>query len=621
VPLPARSAAPLPARTLPPARIPISISSVPQEVELVPGARAVLRVLAPEEPLLSVNVGRVERLRALGKGAYEAIYVPPSETHPQVAIITATAARTYGWLALPLAGTGEVPVKADKSGSATISIGSRRFGPQRAGANGRALIRIVVPPGIRHAMAGGKRMNLNLPEVSHVHVTLSQNQLGGGEGGAILVRAFAVTPQGKPRRRAPLALEATPGKLSVAREVEPGVFEALWTVPPDSGPASVEAKLTDEPRSTSRAVVQRGQAKARRLRIEVDRASVIAGEGTLDFTLVFEDGAGNPVTDVSPRATTSVGTFLGWTRGAPGRWIGHVTIPERLNGDTKLVILAAADNLQERREVRLLPGPTADLSVDGGARAARGSPVTLAVSTVDRFGNPSDDARPEAKAQLGALEAPVRQGVGIYHVQYRPPASASAARDEITIRAGRAERVVRVPLAEPTSNLLGVAVKGGVAVRSGSIGPTAGAEASLWGIGSDQFGLVLNGAWFTFSKNSSVSASSSTTFALDSKQTYFAFTGAPAWRQPLGRRAMLWASAGGGIVRAQSSAKLGTQPTIDEGKWVAAGTASVSVGARMWGGYPFAEVRAMYVGDPHLSNLSGSFVPFLLQLGYRYDAF
>jgi hypothetical protein len=41
----------------------------------------------------------------------------------------------------------------------------------------------------------------------------------------------------------------------------------------------------------------------------------------------------------------------------------------------------------------------------------------------------------------------------------------------------------------------------------------------------------------------------------------------------------------------------------------------------MWGGYPFLEVRALYVGDPKLSGLTGSFVPVFLQLGYRFDAF
>ncbi len=598
----------------------ISISATPRQVELVPGARATLRITAPEMPLLTVNVGQIEKLRSIGQGAFEATYLPPRETYPQVAIIVATSARGQGWLSLPLAGTGEVSVKADARGVATVSIGNQRFGPQRAGADGRALIRIVVPPGSREAVSGGKKMNLNTPDVSHVYVTSSRANVAADESAPLLVRAFAVTPQGKPRRSAPLELEASSGKLSVARETEPGVYESRWTLPPGVGAASVEARLTDEMASVSRTAVQRDPAKPRRLKLEVDRATVTAGEGTLDFSLSFEDGAGNPVDDVNPRATTSIGTFLGWTRGTPGRWMGHVSIPERLDGDNKLVIVASADDLLQRREVKLLPGPTAELTVNGGGGAGNGSPITLSVATLDRFGNPSDDSPPEARATLGKVDRPVRQRAGLYRVQYHPPASATAARDEITIRAGRAERVMRVPLRAPVDSRLAIAVKGGAAGRSGAFGPAAGAEAALWGLGSNRFGLVLEGTWFSFAQDNTLSTPSGP-FALSSKASYLAFTGAPAWRQPLGRRTVLWASIGGGVVRAQSSSRLGGQPTIDEVRWVAAGTAAVSLGARMWGGYPFLEVRALYVGDPGLAGLSGSFTPIFLQLGYRFDAF
>jgi hypothetical protein len=352
----------------------------------------------------------------------------------------------------------------------------------------------------------------------------------------------------------------------------------------------------------------------------VDSPSVAAGDGTLDFTLAFEDGAGNAFDDLEPRATTNVGTFLGWTRGMPGRWTGHVAIPERLEGDSKLVLVVSAGDLQERREVNLVPGPTAELSVKS-TQTGSGARVELAVATVDRFGNPTDDSPPQAKAALGTLDAPVRQGAGIYQVVYHPPASTTAARDDVTIRAGRAERLMRVPLRAPgTSSLFSFALKGGAAVKSGAVGPAAGVEASVWGLGSDRLGLVMDGAWFNFSQTSRV-GSGPPTFALNSKATYLAFTGAPAWRQPLGRHAMLWASLGGGVVHVQSSSRLGSQPTVDDAGWVPAGMAAVSLGAKIWGGYPFLEVRALYVGNPRLSGLDGSFVPFFVQGGYRFDAF
>ncbi len=608
---PARAAGPL-----------IGISATPRQVELVPGARATLRIAAPEMPALSASVGNIEKLHSVEQGVFEATYVPPRETYPQVAIIVARSARGFGWLALPLAGTGEVAVKPDASGSGTVTIGSRRFGPQRPGPDGRALIRIVVPPGIRSAMSGGKRMNLNTPNVSHVYVLVDRSAAASDEGATIQVRAFAVTPEGKPRRRAPLELDVTPGHATAAREIEPGVFESRWSLPPGSTDAAVvEARLGDEPTFVSRATVQRDAARSRRLRIEVDRPSVVAGEGTLDFSVVVEDGAGNPADDVSPRATASVGTFLGWTRGMPGRWTGHLSVPERLDGTSKLVIIATAGELMARQEVKLLAGATANLSVDLDGKASSGSPVTVSVAAVDRFGNPTDDSKPEAKAVLGVLDAPIRKGVGLYQLAYHPPADGTAPRDEITVHAGRTERVMRVPLYEPASSALTIGLKGGAAAKSGRFGPVVGAESALWtGLGGGQLGLVLDGSWFGFSQSLTVTGPSGP-LNVNSSASYLAFTAAPAWRQPLGRRAMMWVSIGGGVAHVQSGSKLTGQPEIKESRWVAAGTAAVSLGAKVWHGYPFLELRGSMIADPRLTSLTGSFTPLFLQLGYRFDAF
>ena len=601
----------------------IGISAHPRQVELVPGARATLRISAPEMPLVSASIGGIEKLHAVGKGVFEATYVPPRETYPQVAIIVASTESAHGWLPLPLAGTGEVSVKPDASGTATVTIGSRRFGPQRPGPDGSAHIKIVVPPGARYAVSGGKQVKLNSPAVPHVFVVVGRNAVPADESATILVRAFAVTPEGKPRRRAPLELEASSGQVATARELEPGVFESRWKLPTGAaGSVTVEARLAGEGELVSQAMVQRDASRARKLALDVDRTSVAAGEGTLDFALMFVDAAGNPVDDASPRVAINVGTFLGWTRGMPGRWTGHVSVPERLNGDSKLIIEVTAGDLAARREVNLVPGPTADLTVSSGVAHGNGSPLTLSVATVDRFGNPTDDAAPQSKAVLGTLDAPVRHGVGLYQVAYHPPAKTDASSDEVTIRAGRAEQVTRVRLHGSVVSLLTIGLKGGAARRSGKIGPVLGAEASLWTrLGGNRLGLVVDGSWFDFSQNLTVNGASGP-LALDSGVSYLAFTAAPTWRQPIGRRVMLWASVGGGVVRVASSSKveIAGQPAKEESSWVPAGTASLSIGAKVFRGYPFLELRGTLVGNPNLTSLVGSFTPVFLQLGYRFDA-
>jgi hypothetical protein len=599
----------------------IAISATPRQLELAPGARATLRISSPETPLLSASVGAIEGLHAVGKGAFEATYVPPRETYPQVAIIAAIAGGRHGWLQLPLAGTGEVAVKPDANGTATVTIGNRRFGPQRAGPDGRVHIKIVVPPGARHAVSGGKRMNLNSPAVPHVFVVVGRSAVPADEGATLLVQAFAVTPEGKPRRRARLQLEASSGQLTSPRELEPGFFEARWKLPIGAaGSATVEARLADEKQLASQATVQRDAAQARKMLLDVDRERVAAGDGAFDFALTFLDASGRPVDGASPRVALSAGTFLGWTRGMPGRWRGHVAVPERLNGTSKLVIDVTAGDLEAHREVNLVPGPTADLAVSSGISRGKGLPLMLSVSTVDRFGNPTDDAPPQSEATLGTLEAPVRQGLGLYQVVYHPPAKTDASSDEVTIRAGRAETITRVRFYGSLVSLLTVGVKGGAARRSGKLGPVAGLDASLWTrAAGNRLGLVVDGSWFNFSQTLTAT-NGSESLPLDSGVTYLAFTVGPTWRQPIGRRVMLWASVGGGLAHVANSSKLAGQPAIDESAWVPAGTAALSIGLKALRGYPFLELRGTLVGNPHLTSLVGSFTPVFLQLGYRFDA-
>ena len=59
-----------------------------------PDARAAIEIegVGDSPPSLTVNVGRVERLRSAGAGRFVADYVPPAERHLQVAIVAASAA-------------------------------------------------------------------------------------------------------------------------------------------------------------------------------------------------------------------------------------------------------------------------------------------------------------------------------------------------------------------------------------------------------------------------------------------------------------------------------------------------------------------------------------------------
>ena len=107
----------------------LALSAEPSLHRLGQDARAKLRVEAPEAPVLSASVGRIENLRAADHGSWTADYVPPDDELPQVAILTAAARGEVAWTAIPLWGQGDAVVKTRPRGSISVEIADRTFGP------------------------------------------------------------------------------------------------------------------------------------------------------------------------------------------------------------------------------------------------------------------------------------------------------------------------------------------------------------------------------------------------------------------------------------------------------------------------------------------------------------
>ncbi len=141
-------------------------AAAPVEIEvagpspLILGDVAEVEVLirAPEteavagRPLrLSVNVGRFGPVERLASGEYRARYRLPETRFPQVALVAAW--RETGpdadirFFRIPLHGRTDVPVEARRGAEVSIKVGDETFGPVAA-RRGRAVIPIVVPPGV-----------------------------------------------------------------------------------------------------------------------------------------------------------------------------------------------------------------------------------------------------------------------------------------------------------------------------------------------------------------------------------------------------------------------------------------------------------------------------------------
>jgi hypothetical protein len=232
-----------------------SLRARPPALVLGGEARATLEIEAAGEalPRVSANVGRIERLRAVAPGRFEADYVPPPEAFPQVAIVAAVAGGRCGWISIPLAGRGVAVARSAPHATIRVTIDGASFGPVRADASGEAQVPVVVPAGTRFAFHRGRPLDLEVPPALHVHAVLGIESAPADAEREIPVWLLAVTPPGAPRAAAPVEVAVTHGTIDGLAERAPGELAGTWRVPAgDPEPAVLTARLSDEPGPTFR---------------------------------------------------------------------------------------------------------------------------------------------------------------------------------------------------------------------------------------------------------------------------------------------------------------------------------------------------------------------------------
>jgi hypothetical protein len=303
-----------------------------------------------------------------------------------------------------------------------------------------------------------------------------------------------------------------------------------------------------------------------------------------------------------------------------GVYQAPLIVPSALRGNRAILVLVKAEGVSATRSLPLAPGEPASVVVTPpGVVSADGSTTAqLEVTITDSFDNPSEDA-PEGEARYGEFGPASRLGPGRWVLPYRPRRLLEDTKDTLVVRSGPASTSLDVDLIAPRISF-NVAAKIGLDVAAGQAGLALGAEASAWTqLGRAQLGLALDGSWWQLSRSSQVTVGGSPA-AYQSDQSYVPILLAVAWRLPLGQRAMLWTSLGGGGAWVSSNTQLAGQPSISESGLAPAATLAVSFGWQVWRGFPFVELRLTWVGDPGLATLSGSLTPFFLFAGYRFDA-
>ena len=594
----------------------LTITAEPPRIQLGETARARLRMEARSQPRLSASVGQIENVRSDGAGRWIAEYLPPDDSVPQLALVSAAADGDVAFFALPLWGQGDAVVKTRPRARIEVRIGEERF-PAVADDTGTAVVPVNVPPGVTAAKHGAQSIDLHVPPLRLVHVALDRDDARADRAERVGVLLFAVTAEGSPRPQARFAVRATRGEVSPPRQLAPGTYEAAWTLPPGSaGRETLSVALADAPALVAAAAVDLRPGPAASLKLAADRARFVAGEGTLRVRATATDTAGNPTTE-----PLRFDASLGEVRVAGNE--ATVELPASFAGASELRLSARPAAREEplaQLELPLLPGepeaarielPVKQLRADGK------SSYQVRVRLVDRFGNAVADARPEVTADTGALSGPLRAEGGAYVATYLAPASPERAVGTIEVRAGSAGARRTFDLV-PRIHPLAIAPRAGFLTNFGGFtAPVIAVESSLR---TNRWGPELA---FSFDVSYALhNAGGSSTDGVTARvhtDWIVAALGA-SYRSALAPSTVGWVGGGPQLATIVSRTQLGGLPpetgsALVPGAWLAVG-AEKRFGKHL----PFAEVRASLCADPGLPNLRGAMRALAVTLGYRFEA-
>ncbi|MCA9493761.1 MAG: hypothetical protein KC621_27700, partial [Myxococcales bacterium] len=369
--------------------------------------------------LVRVSTGSVGATTDQPGGVTTTRFVPGAERSPRVALITvadaADPARS-SFLAIPLSGRVDFPVKGEPGASVALEVAGQRFGPVVLDGTGRGTVPIEVPPGVSEGAtlttaAGAetrKSVDLRIPEARRLALMPLGASVPADPGITVGLRVVVVRADGAPDEQAAPAFTVSSGKVAPAKHVGGGVYEAAWSPGDAAGEATVTVSLgsqvqTDTVRTTL------VQPPAGSLELTVD-GSLPASGGP--FTVrVVPRGSGGVRSDVklgwaldnATRAAEPTFRDGGWVLNAEGKGSGPVRVTAWPITEPSHDPVAQVALVPERRA----------LASDGQAK------VDVRVVAADRWGSPVSRAKValelvEGGGSLSATEVVVGDdGVGV----------------------------------------------------------------------------------------------------------------------------------------------------------------------------------------------------------------
>jgi hypothetical protein len=375
-------------------------------------------------PRLFASVGTLAFTGAIqdDEGRLTARYVLPAGRFPQVAVLAAeTAGGCRAMVALPLRAPASPAFRTDPGASVTVRVAERDFGPVTADDRGEVRVPVVVPPGVRLALArstnaGGKiseqPLDLAPPPFPRVLV-LAPASLVAGDTRELAVAG--VDPQGQllePDRLSLTSSQGRPQPLGGQRGL--GRFLIRAPISVDEGRLRLTAMVRGEPDSEIEVPVPLVPGPVATLAIRPARSRLpAAANRTTDVYVIARDRHGNAA-PADPVAVYVNGRRAGTRSLGDGRIAAQVSAHEALAGQNHVEVEAVLSPAYSRERVPVArPGgrffrpasedPDRHLTPRAGLNVAPGGRPGLALAVEGSTRTPFTPAAFEVGLDLGYL--------------------------------------------------------------------------------------------------------------------------------------------------------------------------------------------------------------------------
>lgn len=300
---------------------------------------------ALDEIKVRVNVGHVEGLTALGGGKFKAQLVLPASRAPQVGLVAVTVGEgdwlRWGWSRLVMSGRLAQTYEVDAGATVYASVSGRRFGPTRAGPDGKATLTLEVGPGservdVEARSAGGAVANATVPLVipPFPRAVMIAEGLSPAPLTETAVLVFGVSRGGEASAPPAGELFAEGGSFTSTASPAPGVLVARYRAPAQAGRVRLGLKREGAERGAlpEPLELEVPPGRPQRLKIKVEPSSLRVDDPPAQVQVQVLDSQGLPADGGRLALDATVGAVTLPSQVAAGTLVAALTPPRDLSG-------------------------------------------------------------------------------------------------------------------------------------------------------------------------------------------------------------------------------------------------------------------------------------------------